>query len=132
MTLRGNLINEIQGVANKVMSDAELEDLSLFKLLKAYEVVLSNFEFRMEKTVHTVVNYHYSIEERREFLLKSLNTQKKLSFRGIFEACKNKMHAIFTFLAMLELMQQELILFTEGEGVNDFTIESTSKLNKSS
>ena len=119
---RGNVVDEIQQLANQVMSDAELEDLSLFKLFKAYESVLSDLEFRMEKTVHTVVHYHYTIEERREFLLKSLKTQKKLSFKGIFVACKDRLHAIFTFLAMLELMQQELILFVEGKGVNDFTV----------
>ncbi len=126
-TLRGNVVDEIQQLANKVMSDAELEDLSLFKLFKAYESVLSDFEFRMEKTVHTVVHHHYTIEERRDFLLKSLNTQKKMSFKGIFVACKDRLHAIFTFLAILELMQQELILLVDAGGVNDFSIKKISQ-----
>ncbi len=124
MQQRGNVIDEMQVISNQAMADAELENLSLFKLLQAYESVLSNFEFRMEKTVHTVVQYHYTIEESRDFLLKNLNTQKKLSFKAIFGECRDRLHAIFTFLAILELMQQELIVFVEGNGMNDFELES--------
>jgi len=125
---RANLVYEIQEIANKVMADAELEELSLFKLLKAYETIVSNFEFRMEKTSHTVVQYQFSMEERREFLLKSLNTQKKLSFRTIFISCKNRMHAIFTFLALLELMQQELVALIDERGFNNFSVKATMPL----
>ncbi|MDC0230338.1 segregation/condensation protein A [Aureispira] len=122
MFKRGNIIDEIHHLSNQALADAELENLSLFKLFKAYEAVLSNFEFRMEKTVHTVNPVFYTIEERRTFLLKSLKTQKKLTFKGIFNACKDRLHAIYTFLAILELMQQELLVLINGEGVNDFII----------
>ncbi len=126
MFQRGNIIDEIHHLSNQALADAELENLSLFKLFKAYEAVLSNFEFRMEKTVHTVNPVFYSIEERRTFLLKSLKTQKKLTFNGIFAACKDRLHAIYTFLAILELMQQELLVLIEGKGVNDFMIEENN------
>ena len=121
---RGNVVNEVQQMANQALADAELENLSLFKLLQAYERVMSNFEFRMEKTVHTIVHFHYTIEERREFLLKSLKGQKKLSFKGIFNACENRMHAIYTFLAILDLMQQELLTIEQGEGFNNFDLKA--------
>lgn len=124
MHQRGNIINELQHVANQALSDAELENLSLFKLLQAYETVMSNFDFRMEKTVHTIVRHSYSIEECRDFVLNSLKNEKKLPFKSIFGICKNRLHAIFTFLSILELMQLELIIFVEGEGgFNDFQLE---------
>lgn len=125
MTHRGNAVDEIQQAATAALADAELENLSLFRLLKAYERVLSTFEFRMEKTVHTVVHYHYTIEERRDYLLNSLKTKRNLSFKSIFNACENRLHAIFTFLAILDLMQQELVIFVEGGGgFNDFGLEA--------
>lgn len=124
-THRGNIVDEIQQMTSAALADAELENLSLFRLLQAYERVLSTFEFRTEKTVHTVVHFHYTIEERRDFLLNNLNTKQKLSFKGIFSACENRLHAIFTFLAILDLMQQELIIFVEGAGgFNDFEIKA--------
>ena len=122
-THRGNIVDEIQQMTSAALADAELENLSLFRLLQAYERVMASFEFRIEKTVHTVVHFHYTIEERREFLLNSLNTKRKLSFKNIFSACENRLHAIFTFLAILDLMQQELIIFVEGAGgFNDFEL----------
>lgn len=122
---RGNIVNELQQVANQALSDAELENLSLFKLLQAYESIVASFEFRMEKTVHTVVRFTYSIEECRDFVLNSLKKDKKHSFKSIFGVCKDRLHAIFTFLAILELMQLELIIFVGSEGgeFNDFELE---------
>ncbi|MCH2021312.1 MAG: segregation/condensation protein A [Saprospiraceae bacterium] len=126
MFQRGNIIDEIQQLSNRALADAELENLSLFKLFQAYESVLSNFEYRMEKTIHRVNPVFYSIEERRSYLLKSLKSQKKLTFKGIFTRCKDRLHAIYTFLAILELMQQELLILIEGEGINDFIIEDNN------
>lgn len=124
MTHRGNVVVEIKQAATTALADAELENLSLFRLLQAYERIMSNFEFRMEKTVHTVVHFHYTIEERRDYLLNSLKIKKNLSFKGIFSTCENRLHAIFTFLAILDLMQQERVIFVEGGGgFNDFSLE---------
>ena len=127
--VRGNIVDEIQQMTNLALADAELENLSLFKLLQAYEAVMANFEFQMEKTVHTIVHFNYTIEERRDFLLNSLNKHQKLSFKGIFGACENRLHAIFTFLAILDLMQQELVLFVEGKGFNDFELKAVASVD---
>lgn len=127
MTHRGNVLDEMQQVASVALADAELENLSLFRLLQAYERVMSTFEFRMEKTVHTVVHFHYTIEERRDYLLNNLKIKKNLSFKSIFNSCENRLHAIFTFLAILDLMQQEQVLFVEGKGgFNDFSLSAVA------
>ncbi|BDS12040.1 segregation and condensation protein A [Aureispira anguillae] len=129
MAHRGNVVDEVQQVATAALADAELENLSLFRLLQAYERIMSTFEFRMEKTIHTVVHFHYTIEERRDFLLNSLNSKKKMTFKGIFSACENRLHAIFTFLAILDLMQQERIIFVEGAGgFNDFELKAVESM----
>lgn len=126
MKPRGNIIDEIQHITNQVMADAELENLSLFNLLRTYEAVMSNHEFRMEKTVHTVFHHKYTLQDCRDFLLKSLNSEKKLSFKSIFATCKDRLHAIYTFLAILDLMQQEEVTFVVGNVINDFELKSTN------
>ena len=83
---------------------------------------MANFEFRNEKTSHTIVKVHYTLEERREYLLQRLGRSDGLQFVQIFEACENRLHAIFTFLAILDLMQQEQIIFVGGEGFNNFSL----------
>lgn len=121
---RGNVLSELQQAASQALADAELENLTLFRILKAYEQVMANFEFRNEKTSHTIVRVHYTLEERREYLMQRLGRSDQLGFVQIFEACENRLHAIFTFLAILDLMQLEQIIFAEGEGFNDFTLRA--------
>lgn len=120
---RGNLVQELQQMANEALADAELENLSLFRLLKAYEDVLQQFKYRNEQVVHTVVHYNYSIEEQRGFIVNKIKTLGKTQFKEIFSYCENRLHAIFTFLAILELLQQEQITIIIQEGVNNFSLD---------
>lgn len=119
---RGNVLQELQQCTNQALADAELENLTLFKILKAYEQVMEQFNFRNERTSHTIVRVHYTIEERRNFLLDQLQIYGPRSFKQVFQRCENRLHAIFTFLAILDLMQQEQLIFVPQEGVNAFEL----------
>ncbi len=44
-------------------------------------------------------------------------------FEKVFDACENRLHAIFTFLALLELIQQRFLNILTGEGRNNFILE---------
>jgi segregation and condensation protein A len=46
-----------------------------------------------------------------------------MSFEKLFEVCDNRIHAIFTFLSMLELVQQKYMRLIVGEGRNNFIVE---------
>jgi len=37
--------------------------------------------------------------------------------------CENRIHAIFLFLSLLELVQQKYMILVSGEGRNNFIIE---------
>jgi len=41
----------------------------------------------------------------------------------MFEVCEDKLHAIFLFLSMLELVQLNYLSVLTGEGRNNFIIE---------
>lgn len=122
---RGNILVELQVIANQAMADAELENLTLFRLLKTYQEILQGFNNREEKIVHTVVRYNYSLEERREFLLGFVIEQESVDAKTLLSLCENRMHAIFTFLALLDLLQQELISIVLSGAMNDFTLLAT-------
>jgi segregation and condensation protein A len=121
---RGNLVTEMQSLANKALADVELENLSLFRLLQVYEQVLARLKYNTEKVVHTVVRYNYTIEERQTYLLALVRKQKRVSFVQIFMGCENRLHAIFTFLALLELAQQEKLILHHRAEMNDFDLEA--------
>ena len=49
--------------------------------------------------------------------------EKVMSFEKIFEVCQERLEAIFTFLSLLELVQQKYLSIITGEGMNNFIIE---------
>lgn len=114
---------ELKKIAEKALVDVELESVTLFKLLKAFESVVSRFEARNREKIHTVLRYNYSVDEQKDFILKSLKKGKKTDFRAVFSSINNRIHAIVTFLAMLELLNLSKIKIVLGEGANNFWLE---------
>ncbi|MCB0633062.1 MAG: segregation/condensation protein A, partial [Lewinella sp.] len=64
-----------------------------------------------------------TIEDQQQYIFQQLDFNKRASFSNVFNACKNRIHAIVTFLALLELLNMGKITITVGEGVNNFWIE---------
>ena len=119
---RGNVNQELRQMATRALVDVELESLTLFKLLKAFEQMMARFN--AEKTVvHRIARYEYTIQDQQEFILSSVRIGKRASFQDIFDQCTNRIHAIVTFLALLELVNQQMVHITIREGYNNFWLE---------
>jgi segregation and condensation protein A len=123
MVKRGNLQREIAAIGEESSEGTEIQAITLFKLMKAFEKVMKRVEERNNKPVHTVVRYNYTMEESREQMLELAQREKVLSFEKIFDACEERLQAIFTFLSLLELVQQKYLSIVIGEGKNNFIIE---------
>jgi len=124
---RASASKELRKIAEKALVDVEMESVTLFKLLKAFESVVSKFEERSKEKIHTVVRYNYTVDEQKDFIFNRITKNKKTDFRSLFNTIKNRIHAIVTFLAMLELLNQEKIRIVTGEGTNNFWLKSKSK-----
>jgi segregation and condensation protein A len=123
MVKRGNLAKEIATIGEESSEGTEIQAITLFKLMKSFEKVMKRLEERNRKPVHTVVRYNYTMEESREQMLTLAKSEKVLSFEKIFDACVDRLQAIFTFLSLLELVQQNYLSIMIGEGKNNFIIE---------
>ncbi len=121
---RGNQKNEVTELVKLLSDEGELETITLFKLLNAYKRTLDKYKFKTEKVVHTINPYKFSIETEKEKLTAFIAAKSKASFTEIFEKCESKIHAVFIFLGMLELIQQQLISIVLGEGNNNFWLSS--------
>jgi segregation and condensation protein A len=120
---RGGTAYELQKIATKALVDVELESLTLFKLLQTYEKVLQRFDNASRVVVHTVVKYSYTIQGQKEYIFSRIQREGKSAFIAILSDCDNRLHAIFTFLAILELIQLREITALIGEGSNNFWLE---------
>lgn len=122
---RGGVADELQAIASKALVDVELESVTLFKLLRTFERLMQRYEDKAgKKIVHQVVRYPYTIQEQQAYILSRIKPGKDLSFQGLFGKLENRIHAIVTFLALLELLNLEKVRIVQGEGVNNFWIGS--------
>ena len=120
---RGNLQKELSLIGENAGEGTEIQAVTLFKLMKAFEKVVQRLHDKNNKPVHTVVQYEYTMEGSREFMLDTCRLGKIVSFEKIFETCENRIHAIFLFLSLLELVQMKFLMLSIGEGRNNFIIE---------
>ena len=120
---RGNIRTEMEAISNEHSEGTEVQTITVYKLAQAFEKALKKLKERTDKPQHVVVKYNYSLEGQRIFLMEEIENEGRLSFESLIARCENRIHAIFTFLSMLELIQQQIILILKGEGRNNFILE---------
>lgn len=128
---RGNINLELKMLAYEADSESEMESITLYKLLKAFDKIMAEFEERAKRPVHTITKYPYTLEGQRDFIAAHIKSKGKSDFKSLFNSAENRMHAIFTFLALLELIQMQLVAIEIQEGHNSFLLFNVENQNDS-
>ena len=123
MIRRGNIQREMTGIGEDAGEGTEIQSVTLFKLMRTYERIIKKMQERNNKPQHVVFRYNYTMEQSREYMLDFASVERSVSFEKIFEVCENRIHAIFLFLSLLELVQQQYMNIVTGDGRNNFIIE---------
>ena len=123
MIRRGNAQKELNTIGEHAGEGTEIQTITLFKLMKTFEKVMKRLEDRQKKPVHTVVQYNYTMEGSRKYVLDLVRTENVLAFEKVFEICEDRIHAIFLFLSMLELVQARYMTLAVGDVMNNFIVE---------
>lgn len=126
---RGNVTTELAQIATRALVDVELESVTLFKLLKAYERLLTKMEERDDRPViHEIAQFSHTVEDQQSRILEMVSAiqfgKSRPSFTDVFKVCKTRIHAIVTFLGLLELLNAREVRLIPGEGVNNFWLEA--------
>src|SRR5450631_1949707 len=120
---RGNLHRELSQIGEESGEGTEIQSISLFKLMKTFEKVIQRMQERNNQPRHTVDQYNYTIEESRKQIIDMVKRDRTVPFENIIEICENRIHAIFLFLSILELVQLGNMNILIGEGRNNFILE---------
>lgn len=120
---RGNIKSELQNLGEEHSEGTEIQTVTMYKLMQTFERVMKRFKERTDKPQHVVVKYNYSLEGQRVFLMDYVKKEARVTFETVFMNCENRIHAIFTFLSMLELIQMKYMTIMIGTGRNNFIIE---------
>lgn len=127
MQKRGNVRTELEALGHQYAEGTEIQTVTLYKLVSTFERVMKKLKERENKPQHIVVKYNYSMESQRSFLNDFLQEKKKSNFEELFGEMEDRFQALFTFLAILEMVQQNLINLLVGEGRNSFILERNEK-----
>lgn len=123
MQKRGNLQAELSKIGEDAAEGTEIQTINLFRLMKTFEKVMQRVIDRNNKPVHTVVQYNYTMEGSREYILTTVKKAHSMSFETVFNVCEDRIHALFLFLSLLELSQMRFMTLQVGEGKNNFIVE---------
>ena len=55
--------------------------------------------------------------------MTKLSEKPRLDFDDVFSTIESRIHAIITFLALLEMINNQVVRILAGEGINNFWIE---------
>ncbi|MCO4293130.1 segregation/condensation protein A [Solitalea sp. MAHUQ-68] len=128
---RGNIAQELEQIASQAMPGEELQSLDLYRLLTVYEKVLQRFAAGNQQVVHTVVQYPYSIEEQKEAVMKLFEKESRVSFEDVLAISNDKVQLVYSFLAVLELLQQQILDINIGLGFNNFWLSTKTDVEES-
>ena len=128
---RGNLHQELALIGEESGEGTDIQSVTLFKLMKAFEKVALRLQEKRNKPVHTVVQYDYTMEGTRTYMIDLMKKEQTISFEKIFDIAENRIHAIFLFLNMLELIQMKYLFIILGNGRNNFILEFNKEREES-
>ncbi len=119
---RGNIARDLIAVRESATQEDELQTLDLYKLLTVYHKVLNRYIHKPEEVRHTVIQYPYTIEEQKKHLQDLLQTNERLDFESVMLNSKDRVELVYSFLAILEMLQQQMVKIQIGLGYNNFWI----------
>ena len=124
---RGNIKFDIEQADAVALPGEELSELSLYKLMIVYDRLVKRYQTRSQEVTHTVTQYPYTIELQKKVIGDLLKINQKMDFKLIVGQSENKVHFVYNFLAVLEMLQQELIDIQIGLGFNNFWVSLKEK-----
>jgi len=119
---RGNIGEDILSLVNQTEMVEDLSSFNLYKLLKTYQKVMGNYYVRAEEVKHTIEQYPYNIDEQKIQITHLLSINDQLDFDHLLAISKDKVQFVYNFLAVLEMLQQQLVNIQIGFGFNRFSI----------
>ena len=125
---RGNLPQELLELSKNEDVEAEMQHVDLYKLLKVFQKCMARLASRVDETKHTVIQYPYTIEQQKDFVLEKISFKKQVPFEEFIQFKPEKIFVIYTFLAILELLQLSLVTIIIGDGYNNFWVEKTEPI----
>ncbi len=117
---RGDLEIHIDQMQENIPSISELESASLHHLMRTFNRLMEKLSENKQKTIHQVIGYPYTIETAKAEIKSLFLNQNRLNFEKVFSNCENRIHAIITFISILEMINAHEVHIIATENTNSF------------
>lgn len=116
-------IEDLSQFNSEDKSYTNVEDISLYELVKSMDKILERIKFR-QPIISKLENNEISIEARTQSLIKQINKHngKKIALEDLIDE-PSKRYVIITFLAILDLVRQHTIIIKQENDFNNIYIE---------
>lgn len=104
-------------------------NLNLWDLLQAFKFTLDRAKDDFDRTVERET---LSIEDRMDDILDHLKRQKNLFFSALFHEDLSRPFLIITFLALLELIRQNRVVFEQTDTLGEIWLTLSDSVGTSS
>ena len=122
---RGGLGQDLDQLANwssEKNPPEELQNLTLFRILKTYKNVLERKLSKVAPKTYQIQNQPYSLEDQKKQILSLISLNNQIDFHKVAGISKTRLELVYSFLAILELIQEQIVQIQVGLGINNFRI----------
>jgi len=104
-----------------------LEEMTMDALIAAYQEVLARVPDTKPEHIEEVAIHHdiFTIKDRTKHIMRSLTDMGSASFSSLFSGASSKMEVAVTFIALLELMHENLVSILQSTSYEDILITKT-------
>ena len=117
-------LNDVETLDTRLVGN-----LNLWDLLQAFRFTLDRARDDFDRTVERET---LSIEDRMDDILDNLKKQKNLFFSSLFQEDLSRSFLIVTFLALLELIRQNRVVFEQTDTLGEIWLTLSDSVNPSS
>ncbi len=108
---------------NSEFPEEELVGVDLYTIMRAFKRVWERHHDKLQKPRHVIRRYPYNVEEVKSRVLEKAAGQGRFDFVSFVLEEGSRIFVIFSFLAILELVQLQRLAVIAGEGFNNFWVE---------
>ncbi len=123
---RGNIIFDLSQLSPIEQPAEEFASVNLYQLMLSYTKAIERYQQRSKTVTHTIEQVPYTIEDQKKIIANLLHINTKIGFADVAKHSENRVHFVYNFLAVLEMLQQQLISIQVGLGFNNFWIKGNS------
>lgn len=106
-----------------------LEEMTMQSLYEAYQEVLKRIpDAEPERIEHVEIRHDvFTIKDRSTYIVNTLRKMGSASFFSLFSDARTKMEVAVTFIALLELIHENMVAITQNECYEDIFITNISE-----